>query len=135
MSVQSQRLAAELAQAGGQLVGTVITSSISNKTQKEHNRNRIEILKEDSRLNFLSKKEKLALDNKVANAKNDLDRLKIYEDAFTKLGVASIQYSSSIYAEKLKADAAAKTRVYYFLGALGILAIAGIFYLKKKNIF
>ncbi len=121
------------AAAVGQVVGDVVVGLLQNKTQRDFNNARLAQLKEDSRLNQLSQEERLALDKKIANAVNDIARLRIYEETVGDLGVASIQASASIYAERLRSQSVAETRGYYILGGLAALLIAGTIYIVKKK--
>ena len=124
---------AAAAAAVGQVVGDVVVGLIQNKTQKDFNNARIAQLKEDSRLQQLTAEQRLALDKKIANAVNDVARLRIYEETVGDLGVASIQASASIYAERLRSQSVAETRGYYILGGLAALLIAGTIYIVKKK--
>ena len=93
---------AMIASAVGNLVGDVVTGFIQDKTQKEYNNARIAQLKDDSRLRQLTSEQRLALDEKIANAVNDVAKLRIYEEAVSNLGVTSIETTASIYTQKLK---------------------------------
>lgn len=131
MATEAQQLG--VAMAIGQVVGDVTTALLQNKTQKDFNNARIAQLKDDSRLNQLNEEQKLVLQKKIANAVNDVARLRIYEETIADLGAASIYASASVYAERLKAQSAAETRGYIVLAGLAALLIGGTIYIVKKK--
>lgn len=122
-----------VAMAIGQVVGDVTTALLQNKTQKDFNNARLAQLKDDSRLNQLNEEQKLLLQKRIANAVNDVARLRIYEETISDLGAASIYASASVYAERLKAQSAAETRGYIVLAGLAALLIGGTIYIVKKK--
>lgn len=124
---------AQIATGIGQVVGDVAVGLIQNKTQKDFNKAKIEVLKEDSRLQALSADQRLALDEKIAKAVNDVAKLRIYQETLGTIGVSVIDSSASIYREKIKNDAIAKTRGYFILGGIAALIFAGGLYIYKKN--
>jgi hypothetical protein len=119
----------------GQVVGDVVVGLIQNKTQRDFNSAKIAQLKEDSRLQALSAEERLAFDQKVANAVNDTARLRIYEEQLGNLGVATIQSTASVYAAKLQGKTYDSQKIgnYVLIGG-GLLVVGTMIYLfKKKN--
>lgn len=124
---------AQLATQIGQVVGDIGVGLLQNKTQKDFNKARIEVLKEDSRLQALSAEQRLALDEKIAKAVNDVAKLRIYEETLGTIGVGVIDSSASIYREKIKNDSIAKTRGYFILGGIAALIFGGALYIYKKN--
>lgn len=122
-----------VAMAIGQVVGDVTVALLQNKTQKQFNNARLAQLKDDSRLNQLNEEQKLVLQKRVANAVNDIARLRIYEETIADLGVASIYASASVYAERLKSQSAAETRGYIVLAGLAALLIGGTIYIVKNK--
>lgn len=124
---------AMIASAVGNLVGDVVTGFIQDKTQKEYNNARIAQLKDDSRLRQLTSEQRLALDEKIANAVNDVAKLRIYEEAVSNLGVTSIETTASIYTQKLKNQSISETRGYYVLAGLSVLLLAGGIYIVKRK--
>lgn len=124
---------AQLATQIGQVVGDIGVGLLQNKTQKDFNKARIEVLKEDSRLQALSEEQRLALDEKIAKAVNDVAKLRIYEETLGTIGVGVIDSSASIYREKIKNDSIAKTRGYFILGGIAALIFGGALYIYKKN--
>lgn len=127
---------AQVATMVGQVVGDVVVGLIQNKTQKDFNKGKLAQLQEDSRLNQLSAEQRLAFEKKVANAVNDVAKLRIYQEELGDLGVASIQSTASIYAAKLQGDAQkekAKTLGSFILIGGGVLVLLGAVYLLKKK--
>lgn len=126
---------AQLATAIGQVVGDVVVGLIQNKTQKDYNNAKIAAMKEDSRLDYLTAEERLALDKKIANAVNDVAKLRIYQEELAKVSSSSLQSSASIYAEKIKNQSANETRGMYIIAGLSALLIAGavFIYIKKTQ--
>lgn len=130
---QQQSAQLGVAMAIGQVVGDVTVALLQNKTQKQFNNARLAQLKDDSRLNQLNEEQKLILQKRIANAVNDVARLRIYEETIGDLGTASIYASASVYAERLKAQSAAETRGYIVLAGLAALLIGGTIYIVKKQ--
>jgi hypothetical protein len=127
---------AQLGTMAAQVVGDVVVGLIQNKTQKDFNKGKLEQLKEDSRLNQLSAEQRLAFDKKVANAVNDIAKLRVYQEELGDLGVASIQSTASIYAAKLQGDAQlekSKTIGTLVLIGGGALLLLGVVYLLRKK--
>lgn len=129
----SQMKGAAIAAQVGQVVGDVVVGLIQNKTQKEYNSAKIAVMKEDSRLKALNDEQRLALDEKIAKAVNDVAKLRIYEETLGTIGVGVIDSNASIYREKLKSAGAAQTRGYLIIGGLAALLIGGAIYIYKKN--
>jgi hypothetical protein len=114
-------------------VATVTVGVIQNETQKKANNAAIANMKEDQRLRLLSTTEQAALDYRVANAQNDTDKLKIYEDTLASIGGATTTSLGSIYA----AGVASKSQQNYIQKSLliagGIMLVGGTIYeLRKK---
>ena len=130
---QKQASQLNIAMAVGNVVGDVVVGLLQNKTQRDFNNARIAQLKDDSRLKQLNEEQRIALEKKIANAVNDVARLRIYEETLADLGAASIYASASVYAERLKAQSVAETRGYYILGGLAALLVAGTIYIVKKK--
>jgi hypothetical protein len=127
---------AQLATMAAQVVGDVVVGLIQNKTQKDFNKGKLEQLKEDSRLNQLSAEQRLAFEKKVANAVNDVAKLRIYQEELGDLGVASIQSTASIYAAKLQGDTQlekSKTIGTFVLIGGGALVLLGLVYLLRRK--
>jgi len=124
---------AQIAIAAGQFVGDVVTGLLQNKTQKKFNNDRIEVMKEDSRLKSMSAEQRLLFEERVANAVNDVAKLRIYEEQLASLGVAGIQNTAEIYKAKIKNDSIAKTRGYFIIGGVAALIFGGALYIYKKN--
>jgi len=124
---------AQIAMQIGQVVGDIGVGLLQNKTQKDFNKAKIEVMKEDSRLQALNAEERLALDKKIANAVNDVAKLRIYEEQLGKIGVSVIEANASIYREKIKNDSIAKTRGYFVIAGVAALIFGGALYIYKKN--
>jgi hypothetical protein len=119
----------------GQVVGDITVGLIQNKTQKDFNKAKIEVLKEDSRLQNLNAEQRLELDKKIANAVNDVAKLRVYEETLGTVGVGVINANKDIYVQKLKNDSNAQTRGYYIVGGIAVLLIGAtvLIYLKKNK--
>ena len=124
---------AQIATQIGQVVGDVAVGLLQNKTQKDFNNAKIDVMKEDSRLQAMSAEERLKFEERVAKAVNDVAKLRIYEEQLGKLGVGVIDSSASIYREKIKNDSIAKTRGYFIIGGIAALIFGGALYIYKKN--
>jgi len=127
---------AQLGTMAAQVVGDIFVGLIQNKTQKDFNKGKLAQLKEDSRLNQLTEEQRLAFDKKVANAVNDIAKLRVYQEELGDLGVASIQSTASIYAAKLQGDAIlekSKTIGTFILIGGGALLLLGAVYLLRKK--
>jgi hypothetical protein len=124
---------AQIATGIGQIVGDVAVGLIQNKTQKDFNKAKIDVLKEDSRLQALSAEQRLAFEERVAKAVNDVAKLRIYQEQLGAIGVGVIDSNASIYREKIKNDSIAKTRGYFILGGIAALIFGGALYIYKKN--
>lgn len=124
---------AQLATQIGQLVGDVAVGLLQNKTQKDFNKAKIEVLKEDSRLQALNAEQRLAFEERVAKAVNDVAKLRIYEEQLGVIGVGVIDSSASIFREKIKNDSIAKTRGYFVIAGVAALIFGGALYIYKKN--
>ena len=114
-------------------VATVTVGVIQNETQKKANNAAIANMKEDQRLRLLSTTEQAALDYRVANAQNDTDKLKIYEDTLASIGGATTTSLGSIYA----AGVASKSQQNFLQKSVfiagGIMLLGGALYeLRKK---
>ncbi len=114
-------------------VATVTVGVIKNDTQKKMNNAVIANMKEDQRLKLLSETQKQALDYRVANAKNDTDKLAIYEQTLASIGGATVGSLGSIYA----AGVASKSQQNYIqksaLIAGGIMLLGGTIYQLRKK--
>ena len=125
---------AQIATQVGQLVGDIGVALLQNKTQKDFNKAKIEVLKEDSRLQALNAEQRLAFEERVAKAVNDVAKLRIYQEQLGAIGVGAIDSNASIYREKIKNDSIAKTRGYFILAGVAALIFGGALYIyKKKN--
>lgn len=130
---QKQSAQLGVATAVGQVVGDLAVGLLQNKTQRDFNKARLAQLENDSRLKQLNEEQRIALEKRIANAVNDVARLRIYEETVADLGAASIYASASVYAERLKAQSAAETRGYIVLAGLAALLIGGTIYVVKKQ--
>jgi len=129
-----QMQTAQIATGIGQLVGDIGVALLQNKTQKDFNKAKIEVLKEDSRLQALNAEQRLAFEERVAKAVNDVARLRIYQEQLGAIGVGAIDSNASIYREKIKNDSIAKTRGYFVIAGVAALIFGGALYIyKKKN--
>jgi hypothetical protein len=124
---------AQLATQIGQLVGDVAVGLLQNKTQKDFNKAKIEVLKEDSRLQALNAEQRLAFEERVSKAVNDVAKLRIYQEQLGVIGVGVIDSSASIFREKIKNDSIAKTRGYFVIAGVAALIFGGALYIYKKN--
>jgi hypothetical protein len=124
---------AQIATGIGQVVGDIAVGLLQNKTQKDFNKAKIEALKEDSRLQALSAEQRLAFDERVAKAVNDVAKLRVYQEQLGVIGVGVIDSSASIYREKIKNDSIAKTRGYFIIAGVMALIFGGALYIYKKN--
>jgi hypothetical protein len=124
---------AQIATGIGQVVGDIAVGLIQNKTQKDFNKAKIEALKEDSRLQALSAEQRLAFEERVAKAVNDVAKLRVYQEQLGIIGVGVIDSSASIYREKIKNDSIAKTRGYFIIAGVMALVFGGALYIYKKN--
>jgi hypothetical protein len=114
-------------------VATVGVGVIRDQTQRKLNRATIAKMQEDSRLNFLNSTQKTALEYRVANAQNDLERLRIYEETLASIGGAATTSIGNIYA----AGVASKSKQNYLqksvLLAGGIMLLGGTIYQLRKK--
>jgi hypothetical protein len=132
-STASNLKGAQVAAQIGQVVGDITVGLLQNQTQKDFNRAKIEVMKEDSRLQALSAEQRLAFDERVAKAVNDVAKLRVYEEQLGGIGVGVIDSNASIYREKLKNDSIAQTRGYFIIGGIAALILGGALYIYKKN--
>jgi hypothetical protein len=128
-----QMQTAQIATGIGQLVGDIGVALLQNKTQKDLNKAKIEVLKEDSRLQALNAEQRLAFEERVSKAVNDVAKLRIYQEQLGAIGVGAIDSSASIYREKIKNDSIAKTRGYFVIAGVAALIFGGALYIYKKN--
>ena len=128
-----QMQTAQIATGIGQLVGDIGVALLQNKTQKDFNKAKIEVLKEDSRLQALNAEQRLAFEERVSKAVNDVAKLRIYQEQLGAIGVGAIDSSASIYREKIKNDSIAKTRGYFVIAGVAALIFGGALYIYKKN--
>jgi hypothetical protein len=124
---------AQIATGIGQVVGDIAVGLLQNKTQKDFNKAKIEALKEDSRLQALNAEQRLAFEERVAKAVNDVAKLRVYQEQLGIIGVGVIDSSASIYREKIKNDSIAKTRGYFIIAGVMALVFGGALYIYKKN--
>jgi hypothetical protein len=114
-------------------VATVGVGVIRDQTQRKLNRATIAKMQEDSRLNFLNSTQKTALEYRVANAQNDLERLRIYEETLASIGGAATTSIGNIYA----AGVASKSQQNYLqksvLLAGGVMLLGGTIYQLRKK--
>lgn len=112
---------------------TLAVGVIQNDTQRKANNAQIAIMQEDQRLKLLSQAEKQALDYRVANAQNDVDKLKIYEDTLASLGGSLNISTGNIYA----AGVASKSQQNYIQKSMilagGIMLVGGTIYQLRKK--
>jgi hypothetical protein len=128
-SLQTAQIATQI----GQVVGDIAVGLLQNKTQKDFNKAKIEVMKEDSRLQALNAEQRLAFEERVAKAVNDVAKLRVYEEQLGVIGVGVIDSNASIYREKIKNDSIAKTRGYFIIGGVMALIFGGALYIYKKN--
>ena len=124
---------AQVATQIGQVVGDIAVGLLQNKTQKDFNKAKIELLKEDSRLQALNAEQRLELDKKIANAVNDVAKLRVYEETLSTIGIGVINANKDIYVQKLKNDSKAKTTGYLIIGGIVVLLLGTTLYIYKKN--
>jgi hypothetical protein len=124
---------AQIATGIGQVVGDIAVGLLQNKTQKDFNKAKIDVLKEDSRLQALNAEQRLAFEERVAKAVNDVAKLRVYQEQLGIIGVGVIDSSASIYREKIKNDSIAKTRGYFIIAGVMALVFGGALYIYKKN--
>jgi len=124
---------AQVATQIGQVVGDIGVGLLQNKTQKDFNKAKIEVLKEDIRLKALTEEQRLELDKKIANAVNDVAKLRVYEETLSTVGIGVINANKDIYVQKLKNESIAKTRGYYIIGGIVVLLLGATLYIYKKN--
>jgi hypothetical protein len=124
---------AQIATQIGQVVGDITVGLLQNKTQKDFNKAKIEVLKEDSRLQALNAEQRLAFEERVSKAVNDVAKLRIYQEQLGAIGVGVIDSNASIYREKIKNDSIAKTRGYFVIAGVVALIFGGALYIYKKN--
>jgi hypothetical protein len=114
-------------------VATVGVGVIRDQTQRKLNRATIAKMQEDSRINFLNSTQKTALEYRVANAQNDLERLRIYEETLASIGGAATTSIGNIYA----AGVASKSQQNYLqksvLLAGGVMLLGGTIYQLRKK--
>jgi hypothetical protein len=127
-------MAGIIAAAAITAVATVTVGVIQDGTQRKANNAAIANMQEDQRLKLLSQAEKQALDYRVANAQNDVDKLKIYEDTLATLGASTNNSTGMIYA----AGVASKSQQNYIQRSMilagGIMLVGGTLYqLRKKS--
>jgi hypothetical protein len=112
---------------------TLAVGVIRDQTQRKINRASIAKMQEDSRLNFLNSTQKTALEYRVANAQNDLERLRIYEETLASIGGAATTSIGNIYA----AGVASKSQQNYLqksvLLAGGVMLLGGTIYQLRKK--
>ena len=112
---------------------TLAVGVIKDQTQRKLNRATIAKMQEDSRIQFLSTTQKQALDYRVANAQNDLERLRIYEETLASIGGAATTSIGNIYA----AGVASKSQQNYLqksvLLAGGVMLLGGTIYQLRKK--
>ena len=126
-------MAGIIAAAAITAVATVTVGVIQDQTQKKANNAAIANMQEDQRLKLLSETQKQALDYRVANAQNDVDKLKIYEDTLAALGSSTNISTGNIYA----AGVASKSQQNYLqrsvILASGIMLVGGTIYQLRKK--
>lgn len=114
-------------------VATVGVGVMRDQTQRKLNRASIAKMQEDSRINFLNSTQKTALEYRVANAQNDLERLRIYEETLASIGGAATTSIGNIYA----AGVASKSQQNYLqksvLLAGGVMLLGGTIYQLRKK--
>ena len=112
---------------------TLAVGVMRDQTQRKINRATIAKMQEDSRIQFLSSTQKTALDYRVANAQNDLERLRIYEETLATIGGAATTSIGNIYA----AGVASKSQQNYLqksvLLAGGVMLLGGTIYQLRKK--
>ncbi len=112
---------------------TLAVGVIRDQTQRKLNRATIAKMQEDSRIQLLSSTQKTALDYRVANAQNDLERLRIYEETLASIGGAATTSIGNIYA----AGVASKSQQNYLqksvLLAGGVMLLGGTIYQLRKK--
>jgi hypothetical protein len=124
---------AQVATQIGQVVGDIAVGLLQNKTQQDFNKAKIEVMKEDVRLKALTDEQRLELDKKIANAVNDVAKLRVYEETLSSIGVGVINANKDIYVQKIKNDSIAQTRGYFIIGGIVVLLLGATLYIYKKN--
>jgi len=114
-------------------VATVGVGIMQNNTQKTLNQAKIEQMQTDSRTKLLSATEKNALDTKIANAKTDTERLKIWEDTLASLGGATITSTGGIYAAGVSSKSQQNYITNSVVMATGIMFVGGTIYMLVKK--
>lgn len=114
------------------MVANIVVGSMQNKTQKEKNEAELEIRKQAQKLNELTAAQKQALQIKIANAKTDTDRLKVYNETITALGGKSIESSADIFIAKINQNKFSSKLLILSIG-IGIVLIAGTIYILRKK--
>ena len=114
-------------------VGTITVGVIQDQTQRKANNSQIALMQEDQRLKLLSQTEKQALDYRVANAQNDIDKLKIYEDTLAALGASTNISTGNIYAAGVSSRSQQNYLQRSVILAGGIMLVGGTLYQLRKK--
>ena len=114
-------------------VATIGVGIMQNNTQKTLNQAKIEQMQTDSRTKLLSATEKNALDTKIANAKTDTERLKIWEDTLASLGGATITSTGNIFAAGVSSKSQQNYITNSVVMATGIMFVGGTIYMLVKK--
>jgi hypothetical protein len=127
-------MAGIIAAAAITATATIAVGVIQDGTQRKANNAAIANMQEDQRLKLLSEAQRQALDYRVANAQNDVDKLKIYEDTLASIGGSTRISLGNVYA----AGVASKSQQNYIQRSIilagGIMLVGGTLYqLRKKS--
>lgn len=114
-------------------VATLGVGVMRDQTQRKLNRASIAKMQEDSRLNFLNSTQKTALEYRVANAQNDLERLRIYEETLASIGGAATTSIGNIYAAGVASKAQQNYLQKSVLLAGGVMLLGGTIYQLRKK--
>jgi|APCry1669189241_1035207.scaffolds.fasta_scaffold87458_2 hypothetical protein len=112
---------------------TITVGVIKDQTQKKANNAQIAALQADTKLQLLNSTQKQALDYRIANAKNDTDRLKAYEDAISKVSSATQTSIGTIYAAGVSSTSQQNYIQKSALLAGGIMLVGGTIYVLRKK--
>lgn len=112
---------------------TITVGVIKDQTQKKANNAQIAALQADTKLQLLNSTQKQALDYRIANAKNDTDRLKAYEDAISKVSAATQTSIGTIYAAGVSSTSQQNYIQKSALLAGGIMLVGGTIYVLRKK--
>lgn len=123
------KLMGEAIKAGGKLIGSVVTSAIEAKTQREFNEAQIRQMEADRNQATATAAEKRAIDLKIAVLKKDNKNLTIIVNNLTKLGVSKIDKNADILIAKINKQ----DKTLYIVGGIAIALIAATVWMVNKK--